>query len=318
MNAAVGSLRPDTATEECRRARPLLGTLVEIAARGRDAPAAVTQAFRAVEEVQRLMSYHDPDSELSRINREAARTAVKVSPHTWRVLEAARAFSQASAGLFDITVAPALVARGFLPRHAGDPRPSGQGDWRHVELLPGHRVRLTRRVHLDLGGIAKGYAVDRALDVLRAHGMFTARVNAGGDLRVFGEPQIVHVRRPGSPAEGLPMIEMSESAAATSADYFSARRVRGRWVTPLIDPRTRESCARGRSVTVLAPDCLTADALTKVVHADPGRAPAVLAQFAARALLLEETGGVCRMQTFDCAAGNAWRVRWLPLDAPHA
>jgi thiamine biosynthesis lipoprotein len=109
---------------------------------------------------------------------------------------------------------------------------------------------------------------------------------------------------------------MSEGAAATSADYFSARRVRGRWVTALIDPRTRESCARGRSVTVLARDCLTADALTKVVHADPGRAPVVLARFAARALLLEETGGVCRMQTFDPATGTGWRVRWLPVNAP--
>lgn len=315
MSARASALRHAAGENQCRRARPLLGTVVEIAARGPDAAAAVERAFRAVEEVQRLMSYHDPDSEVSRINREASRRAVAVSPHTFRVLQAAREFAQASDGLFDVTVAPTLAALGFLPRHADFPRASGQGDWRDVKLLSGGRVRLARRVRIDLGGIAKGYAVDRAIDVLAMHGMRTARVNAGGDLRLFGAtPQTVHVRRPGAPAELLPLIEMSTGAAATSADYFSARRVRGHWVTPLIHPRTRASCARGRSVTVLAPDCLTADALTKVVHADPARAVAVLARFSARALMLQEGDGVCRAYAFDGAQAPLWQTRWLLAD----
>jgi thiamine biosynthesis lipoprotein len=235
------------------------------------------------------------------------------------VLEAAQSFARASDGLFDISVAPKLVASGFLPRHADFPRASGRGDWRHVELLAEQRVRLTRRLRVDLGGIAKGYAVDRAIAMLQARGLSAARVNAGGDLRVFGKDmQTVHIRRPGTPTELLPLFELADGAAATSSDYYSARRVSGRWVTPLIDPRTGVSCPRGRSVTVLAPDCMTADALTKVVHADPRRATKVLPKFAAHALLLRDDNDldVCRRHT-PADAGRPWQVRWLTESARH-
>lgn len=310
------AMRRPPAENECVRARPLLGTLVEIVACGPNAASVVERAFRAVEEVHRLMSYHDPASEVSRINREGALREVAVSPHTWRVLDAARRIAQASDGLFDVTVAPTLAALGFLPRHADFLRASGQGDWRHVELLPGRRVRLARRVRIDVGGIAKGYAVDRAIEELAAPGVSSARVNAGGDLRVYGAcPQLLRVRRPASPTELWPLVELRSGAAATSADYFHARRLRGRRVTPLIDPRTRVSCAHGRSVTVLAQECATADALTKVVHADPRRAPGILASFSCHALMLEEAGGLCRVHTFDPSQGEGWRVQWLPGEA---
>jgi thiamine biosynthesis lipoprotein len=310
-------------TDACiRRARPLLGTLVEISAHGSDEDAvrlAVDEAFRMVEAVQRLMSYHDPESDVSRINREAARQPVAVASHTWRVLDAAQSIARASDGLFDITVAPTLVAFGFLPQHADFPRASGQGDWRHVELLAERRVRLARRLCLDLGGIAKGYAVDRAIGVLQSHGMRAARVNAGGDLRVFGAPmQTVHIRRPGAPTELMPLVELGEGAAATSADYYTARRRSGRWVTPLIDPRTGVSCPRGRSVTVFAPDCMTADALTKVVHADPQRAIGILPKFSARALMLHDDDDldVCKLYTL-ADAGRPWQTHWLAENARH-
>jgi thiamine biosynthesis lipoprotein len=310
-------------TDACiQRARPLLGTLVEISAHGPDEDAvrlALDDAFRAVEEVQRLMSYHDPDSDVSRINREAAREPVPVAAHTWRVLEAAQSFARASDGLFDITVAPKLVAFGFLPRHADFARASGRGDWCDVELLAERRVRLARRVRVDLGGIAKGYAVDRAIEVLQARGMRAARVNAGGDLRVFGAPmQTVHIRRPGAPTELLPLVELADGAAATSSDYYTAQRRNGRWVTPLIDPRTGASCPRGRSVTVLAADCMTADALTKVVHADPQRATDVLSRFAARALMLQDDNelDVCKLYS-SAGADRPWQTHWLAENSCH-
>lgn len=271
-----------------RRAQPWLGTLVEISASGGQAAPAVAAAFRVIAEVHRLMSYHDPDSDVSRINRDGARQAVAVHPWTWQVLAAARTFSLASAGLFDITVAPVLARLGYLPRHPGFPRCSGQGDWRHVELLPGHRVRLGRRVRIDLGGIAKGFAVDQALEVLRAHGMASARVNAGGDLRLFGPAwQPLYVRHPAAPTQLVPVTELRAGAAATSAGYFTARRVHGVCVTPHIHPHRRQALAPACSVTVLAPDCLTADALTKIVLADRAAARPLLARFAARAIVLE-------------------------------
>lgn len=274
--------------EEVRRARPLLGTLVEIEAHGVEAEEAVSQAFRTVERVHRLMSNHDPSSEVSRLNRQAADRAVTVDPWTWQVLAAARAFSRVSGGLFDITVAPTLTTLGYLPRHADFPRASDHADWRDVELLAFDRVRFARPLHIDLGGIAKGFAVDKAIETLRACGMTSGRVNAGGDLRRFGparEP--LYVRHPRAPARLLPLADLGNGAAATSAGYFASRQHDGRRVSPHIHPHTRKALANGISATVLAADCMTADALTKIVLADCPAALAVLEPYAARALLLD-------------------------------
>lgn len=313
MNGVAGRGVSAAAVAECARARPLLGTMVEVVARGAGSGAvqsAVEKAFQAMETVHRLMSYHDADSDVSLINREAARRAVTVDARTWQVLHAACEFSHASDGLFDVTVAPTLTALGFLPRHADFPRASAKGDWRHIELLSGRRVRLKRCVRIDLGGIAKGYAVDCAIEALRAGGMHAARVNAGGDLRLFGpQVQTIHVRRPGAPTELLPITELANGAVATSADYFSARRQRGRWITPLIQPRTRISCPAGRSVTVLAPDCMTADALTKVVHAGPWQAIATLRRFGARVLILEQENASATCKLYDSDTGGAQTSR---------
>jgi thiamine biosynthesis lipoprotein len=273
---------------EIRRARPLLGTLVEISATGPHAAGAVQAAFRAMEQVHALMSYHDPLSDVSRLNRDAGFRPIEVHPWTWRVLVAAREFSSASDGLFDVTVAPTLARLGYLPRHPGMPRVTGRSDWRAIELLAGHRVRFLNPLRIDLGGIAKGFAVDQAVAVLRSAGTNGGCVNAGGDLRLFGHTrQPIHVRHPGAPARLLPLLEMEEGAAATSAGYFAARRRGGRWVTPHILPHGRQALAPGKSVTVRAETCMAADALTKVVMADLLRAGPILAGFNARAMVME-------------------------------
>ena len=214
---------------EARRARPLLGTLVEISASSPGAEHAVAQAFRAVERVHALMSYHDPASDLSRLNREAAFRPVTVDEWTWQVLAAAREFSAASDGLFDVSVAPVLTRLGYLPRHADFPRACPQADWRDIELLAHSRVRFARPLRADLGGIAKGFAVDRAVEALRASGVASGRVNAGGDLRRFGaQAEAVHVRHPHAPTLLLPLAELGDGAAATSAGYFAPRQRDGR------------------------------------------------------------------------------------------
>ena len=298
------------------RARPLLGTIVEITATG-DASdqvhAAVERAFDAVAEVHALMSNHEADSDLSRINRLAFAQAVEVHAHTWQVLNIAREIAAASDGLFDISIAPTLTRLGFLPPRRDFPRASGQGDWRHVELLPNNRVRLARRLRIDLSGIAKGYAVDLAIRALQMAGMRTGRVNAGGDLRVFGvTAQTIHVRVPHSPTHVLPLLVLTQGAAATSAGYFSQRRHAGRMVTPLIHPITRTACGTERSITVLAHECVYADALTKVVHANPAQAAQVLSRFNARALMVEQdsASGGCRVFDSEMVAPTHKRAQW--------
>jgi len=170
-----------------RRMQPLLGTWVEIRATGRGARVerAVRCAFLRIARVQQRMSFHAPDSVLTRINQHAYREPQAVDPLTWDLLRKALALSRASMGTFDITVGAALVARGVLPDHGFSrlDAPSGSDA---VALLPGRRVALRRPVLLTLDGIAKGYAVDLAIDALARAGVQQAVVNAGGDLRVFG------------------------------------------------------------------------------------------------------------------------------------
>lgn len=293
------------ALAEARSARPLLGTLVEISARGPRAESAVAQAFRAVEQVHALMSYHDLASDISRINREAALRPVAVHAWTWSVLAAARAFAEASAGLFDISVAPTLARLGYLPRHADFPRASGHADWRDIELLPRQCVRFARPLRVDLGGIAKGFAVDKAVEALQVHDVLAGRVNAGGDLRLFGpETETIHVRHPQSPTYLLPLAELHNGAAATSAGYFSPKQIGGRQVSSHIHPHTGRAITSGASATVLAPDCMTADALTKIVLADTALALPVLDRFAASAIVIDRDPITGAWRLFDSAQKN--------------
>ena len=253
---------------EVRRARPLLGTLVEIrttAPNAACAAQAVHAAFAAIERVQALMSFHDPSSDVSRLNLGAAGRSMHIHPWTYRVLRCAQALHAATHGIFDIATAPALVRGGWLPRNAA-PLPRSGGSTADITLGSGHRVCFRRPLLIDLGGIAKGFAVDRAVAALRRHGAVAGSINAGGDLRVFGpagEP--VHVRRPESPGRFHPLACLYNSAFATSAPYFAARPIYGRLCAPVIDPRNGMPTRQSRSVSVQARTCLLADALCKVV-----------------------------------------------------
>ena len=246
------------------RARPLLGTIVSIRAR-EGTEAALRAAFGAIESVHWLMNAHSEIGDLAQINRQAHRRTVRVHPWTFEVLRCARAMSEASAGAFDITL-----------RRLG-------ASYRDIVLLPEKRVRLRRRAQLDLGGIAKGFAVDRAVDALRRFGAQSGSVNAGGDLRLFGDtPQTVRVRLPGAPSLAAPLFEAREQSFATSGSYFGSLQE---------DARTGRELCSDYSVTVCAPTCMLADALTKVVAA-LGPQPDLLRRFGAHAYLLDRNGGV--------------------------
>ncbi|HEX6828950.1 MAG TPA: FAD:protein FMN transferase [Burkholderiales bacterium] len=270
-----------------RRIRPLLGTFVEIrldpGGRG-DGPGDIDAAFAEIEAVHRLMSWHEPGSDVSRLNREAAHHPVRVDARTWNVLCLAREMSEASRGLFDVTVEPWLRRFGILPGEVGDELfAATRGDYRDIELLSGRRVRFTRPLRLCLDGIAKGYAVDRAVECLRGRGARAGAVNAGGDLRVFGpRPQPLHLRDPRDACRLLPLPPLRNEAAATSAACFARS---GTNCNPILDPRSKAP-APARSVTVIARRCAVADALTKVVALLP-KPGGCLERFNARALVLE-------------------------------
>lgn len=275
---------------ELLRSQPWLGTFVEIhidADVGREALLlASEQGFECVRQIQRAMSFHEPHSELSHINREAASKPVRVSPVVREVLSLALELSAASNGLFDVSVAPQLVRRGLLPRHLGSlPK---AGDWRDIDLRD-DSVEFRTPLWIDLGGIAKGYAVDLAFDNIVAQ-LPTAKqvsVNAGGDLRMLNwqdETAQIRFQRLWS-LRGYAHVPMKAEAMASSGANLPGG------VKHLINPLQKHMRPRGKVVTVFADRCILADALTKVAYlAD--RPADLMQRFSASALSTNRSGRV--------------------------
>jgi thiamine biosynthesis lipoprotein len=286
-----------------RQAQFWLGTLVEIAVEalpGRSPDAGIGAAFAAVVRVHRALSLHDPQSELARVNRNAQSEVQPISIDLRAVLSCSLELASRSGGAFDPTVGGRVAELGFLPPQAPSERVVS---WRDVELTP-RGVRFAKPLVLDFGGIAKGYAVDCAIDALREHGIVAGCVNAGGDLRVFGDrSELVHVRTGGRRSVILPLAMVSEAAVATSSYGGQRRRIGGRWATPLIDPRGRLPIMSTRTVSVVAPTCMVADALTKVVALRGSAAAGTLSAYGASAHLLSSAAG-------------RWRSTQLPHPRP--
>jgi thiamine biosynthesis lipoprotein len=173
--------------------QPLLGTFVEVGClRQPGWEQATAAAFAAIVQIHSRLSFHDPTSELSRLNASRGHW-LELSAATLRVVRAAVEITRISQGLFNCTVGGELVRRGILPDHGeGSPLPDGHAD--DIEI-DGRRVRLLRPVRVTLDGIAKGWAVDRAVAALLGRGMQGGWVNAGGDLRVFGTVTLPVSRR---------------------------------------------------------------------------------------------------------------------------
>jgi len=254
--------------------KPLLGAFVEIGlfeGSSTDATShatAMAAAFATLECFHRRLSFQDPDSELTRLNRSRGMPVV-LSSLTMRALRLARAMTLASNGLFNCTVGGALVDRGRLPDH-GDAAHIAVGTADDLELSA-HSARLRRPVRITLDGIAKGLAVDHAVAVLRRHGVSDAWINAGGDMRVIGRHPLP-VRLRGNTLT----VALRHGALATSvsrAEYDASLP------GEILGPQAR--VAHGQW-TVLADFAWRADALTKV---------AALASPLDRAALITKLGG---------------------------
>lgn len=276
------SPRSEASGRALTRMRPALGCYVRIQACGSDAgrlEAAITAAFEAIEAVERITSFHRPDSELHRLHRLGVGQTLPVDPTLWRALDFACGLWRDSDGLFDPAVAAALVAEGLLPRPEGLPAPNPQADLQALELPAPGMARLREPLWLDLGGLAKGQAVDAALAALRDGGASSGSVNAGGDLACFGVAETVGLRDPQDPARIAGQLQLRDGALASSGDYFRPGALRL--------PGAQRPAARRDSVAVLAADCLTADALTKPVWLAPQRALRLLERYDAAALVLD-------------------------------
>ena len=262
-----------------RREEAIMGTAVSVELQCSDrahAEHAMAAVMAEMHRIDAAMSPHKPASELSRINREAAHAPVPVSAEMFALLRRALDFSALSGGAFDITYA----AAGRLYDYRAGVAPDAEAlaaarmlvDWRGLELDPAHRtVRFARAgMCIDLGGFAKGHAVDNAVAILKRLRIAHAMVAAGGDSHVIGQrdggrPWSVAIRDPRRPDGIVAVLPLENAAISTSGDYERYFERDGVRCHHLIDPRTGKSPSAIRSVTVIADDGLTTEALSKTV-----------------------------------------------------
>ena len=273
------------------RAWPVMGTMLAVTAWGRDTArvaAAVRAARDSVRLVDSLMSVYRPESDVSRVNGAAGGAAQHVSPETMEVLLLARRWWRASDGAFDPTVGPLVRAWGFHgtkgripPRRELDSLRGlvGYGDV-ELDTIAG-TARLPRRgMQLDLGGIAKGYALDLARSALRDSVVAGGSIDLGGNVLVFGRPPaggrwpiaVVHPRRE---ERTIGVFALDSGAVATSGDYERYYVIRGRRYAHLIDPRTGRPARGVLAVTVAGPRGTLSDGLSAtlfILGPDGGRA----------------------------------------------
>jgi thiamine biosynthesis lipoprotein len=282
-------MKPQSKNLVVERAQPWLGTLVSMRVEGlpiADADRAIDAAFGEIATVHCLMSFHRASSDVSRLNAQGYRLPLAVHPWTLDVLRCALYLSALSAGCFDISVGAELVDWRFLPLPASSVR-HPEGSWRDIELRSDGKVQFHRPLWIDLGGIAKGYAVDRATECLRVSGVPFSVVNAGGDIRVSGrrtEPVALDTRRGTQTFVGpLPVIELRDGSIASSSSHRQRRWHRGRLCGPHVNGELRSPAPTDRFACVIAEQCIVADGLTKVVMAKGAESTRLLRHFGASA-----------------------------------
>jgi thiamine biosynthesis lipoprotein len=242
---------------------------------GTDADAVAAAAFDEMRRIDRLMSTYKAESELSRLNAAAARRPFVISRELFGLLRESLAYSRLSNGAFDVTYASV----GYLYDFRAHERPDRTAMQRALPGIDYRRLRLDERrrsvyferpgMRVDLGGIAKGYAVDRATELLLARGIRRAMVNAGGDTRIvgdrFGKPWVVGIRDPDHREKVVLRLPLSDTAISTSGDYERYFDDGGTRYHHIIDPKSGDSARLLRSATILGPTALRTDALSTAI-----------------------------------------------------
>lgn len=260
------------------REEAIMGTAVRVELWHDDAAAARAAMGAVMNEMNRIdrtMSPFKPDSELSRINREAAQKPVPISKEMFDLISRSIEFSKLSGGAFDIT----FSSVGYLYDYREHVKPTDEQiakalpgiNFRHLQLdAKAQTIHYARPgVRIDLGGIAKGYAVDNCIAILKGRGITNAIVTAGGDSRLLGDkhgrPWNVGIRDPRRRGEVIAVLPLADVAISTSGDYERFFEEDGVRYHHIINPKTGKSASGVRSVTIVGPDGITTEGLTKSV-----------------------------------------------------
>ncbi len=262
--------------------RMTMGTVARIVVTAKNqnqANEAIKAAVDAIYHIEELMSDYDPNSQLSQVNQQAFEHPVPVDAELFEVLTAAKLYSCLSDGAFDITIGPVVqLWRKAKEDNAAPTADALQkakesvGDEHLILDAEKQTVRFAKEgMFLDLGGIAKGYAIDKAIEILLDAGVKGAMVDIGGDLRCFGMPAngaeywLIGLQDPANEGNVLLTLKMDNMAVATSGDYRRFVIIENQKHSHIVNPATADSAQDLSSVTLIAPTATAADALATAV-----------------------------------------------------
>jgi thiamine biosynthesis lipoprotein len=265
-----------------QEARRLMWTKFEITAYGPNRERLAEAAGAAFDEIDRLdrqMSNYSDASELTYINRNAAREAVIVEKELFDFIKLSIDFSRTTGGTFDITVGPLMKAWGFFDNKGRVPEDGelksvmARVGFKHVVFdEPTHTIRFDREgVELDLGGIAKGYAVDKAAEILRASGVTSAYITSGSSsICAIGAPPgqkawRVEVNDPLDRSHQLDTIELKDRSVSTSGCHEKTFESGGKTYCHIMDPRSGRPIEGLLSATIITPGGVEAEVLSKAL-----------------------------------------------------
>lgn len=291
MGAAAGAPARQAAQTDTLRLESsvvAMGSAYSVAVYGEDRTRmeeAVDAAFAEVHRLDEMLSNYKPESELSEVNRLAAEHPVAVTPELFDLLAACVAYSRESEGAFDITVGPLMKVWGFykgtgrLPHRAEVRGALERVGYRNILLDPATRsVRFARPgIELDPGGIGKGYAVDRMIEVMKQYGIRAALVSASGSsIYGLGAPPgekgwRVQIRDPKDENKNAAEVLLKDESMSTSGNYEKFFRAEGKTYSHIMDPRTGWPAQGVLSVSVIAPRTIDSEAWTKPLFVN-GRA----------------------------------------------
>lgn len=274
--------------------RLIMGTfahVIAVAPDQRTANKSIDAALQQLQTIESLMSYHRDDSEIAILNRSAYERPLKVSKDTFQVVQKAIEFSSLSDGAFDITVGPLVDLWRKAAEANSVPSDSKLADARakigyEKLILDPNKMSIQFAVDgmkLDLGGIAKGYGIDKAVEAMQSCGATGGLVDVGGNIRCFGKPKakphwLIGIQDPNEIENRKPKIEnsidvgkplvilkLNDGAVATSGHYRRFVSIGGKKFSHIIDTKTGFSSDKLASVTIIAKDAITADALSTAV-----------------------------------------------------
>lgn len=228
------------------------------------------QVFDEFNRIEQLMSPYIEQSEISQINIKAGEQAVAISPELFDLIKTSIKFSELSDGAFDISFASIGYQYDYRNKIQPDEKHIQQAlpsvNYRNIRL-DANTIRFTQPgMRIDLGGIAKGYAVDRAIDLLQKCGITSGIVSAGGDSRIIGDkqgrPWIIGIQHPRNKETYALRIPLTNTAISTSGDYERYFLTNDERIHHIINPRTGHSANKSWSASVIGPDATTTDALS--------------------------------------------------------